>query len=377
VIRSAILALLVAFWLVGGTGCATGGPRIELSLATEGPRVLLVKGLDAAALQAFEALQEPQRQEVLWVRVAGRSEADVPSVLGSVTERGEALAFVPRYPFTAGLKYQARFDGARLGRGAMVERTFSIAPPPPPPAVRVEAIYPSGDELPENLLKFYIHFSGPMSRGEAYKHVRLLNEKGEVVPYPFLELAEELWNPEMTRFTLFFEPGRIKQGLVPRMEAGPALESGKTYTLVVDSGWSDGEGRPLAAGMRKVFRAGPVDAVQPNPSRWRVTPPANGTKGALVVDFEEALDHAMLQRVLTVRLGEKVIAGRVGVKEHEKRWTFTPELPWEAGRYVIRVQTILEDRSGNSIGRAFEVENTGAPGGAAGPEEVDVGFEVK
>jgi hypothetical protein len=45
---------------------------------------------------------------------------------------------------------------------------------------------------------------------------------------------QELWNPEMTRFTLFFEPGRIKQGLVSRQELGPSLTSGRTYTLVID-----------------------------------------------------------------------------------------------------------------------------------------------
>ena len=89
----------------------------------------------------------------------------------------------------------------------------------------------------------------------------------------------------MTRFTLFFEPGRIKQGLVPRMEAGPALEAGRrTRWWWIGSGRM-AKGRSLAAGMRKVFRVVPVDAVQPNPARWRVTPPAKGTRGALVSGF--------------------------------------------------------------------------------------------
>ena len=106
---------------------------MELSPAAEGPRVLLVKGLDAAALQAFGTLAEPQRQEVLRVRVAGGSDADVPPVLGKCDGARRGVGFVPRYPFTAGLKYQASFDGAKIGGGAKVEQTFSIAPPPPPP----------------------------------------------------------------------------------------------------------------------------------------------------------------------------------------------------------------------------------------------------
>ena len=46
---------------------------------------------------------------------------------------------------------------------------------------------------------------------------------------PFLELDEELWSPDGTRFTLVFDPGRIKRGLKPREEAGPILEAGKSY----------------------------------------------------------------------------------------------------------------------------------------------------
>ena len=40
---------------------------------------------------------------------------------------------------------------------------------------RVAAIYPSRDLLPENLLHFYIYFSAPMSRGEAYQRITLID----------------------------------------------------------------------------------------------------------------------------------------------------------------------------------------------------------
>ena len=36
----------------------------------------------------------------------------------------------------------------------------------------VEHVYPSTDQLPENQLKFYLHFSAPMSRGEAYSRIQ-------------------------------------------------------------------------------------------------------------------------------------------------------------------------------------------------------------
>src|SRR5206468_10702471 len=96
----------------------------------------------------------------------------------------------------------------------------------------------------------YLHFSAPMSRGEVYRRVRLLGEGDRPVDRPFLEIGEELWDPDGTRLTLLFDPGRIKRGLVPRKEEGPILEEGRAYTLVVDPAWPDAQGRPLRQGYR-------------------------------------------------------------------------------------------------------------------------------
>ena len=49
--------------------------------------------------------------------------------------------------------------------------------------------------LPANELKLYIYFSAPMSRGEAWKHIHLLDDAGKPVPLAFLELDQELWDP--------------------------------------------------------------------------------------------------------------------------------------------------------------------------------------
>ncbi len=50
-----------------------------------------------------------------------------------------------------------------------------------------------------------------MSRGDSYRHIQLRDAKGKAVELPFLELGEELWNPDMTRLTLFIDPGRVKR----------------------------------------------------------------------------------------------------------------------------------------------------------------------
>mgnify|MGYP003346898067 CR=1 FL=1 len=94
-------------------------------------------------------------------------------------------------------------------------RALARKVPPVPPeraTTLVTQIYPSADVLPENTLKFYVHFSAPMSRGHSYDHIRLLDEANRPVELAFLELAEELWSPDMLRLTLLMDPGRIKRG---------------------------------------------------------------------------------------------------------------------------------------------------------------------
>jgi hypothetical protein len=275
--------------------------------------------------------------------------ADVP-LLGEYSRRDGELVFEPQFPLRPGLEYRAVFEGR-------VERTFAVPAPPAGAPTVVRQVHPSRATLPENLLKFYLHFSAPMSRGEAYRRVHLVEASGREVELPFLELGEELWDPTGTRLTLFFDPGRIKRGLKPREEAGPALEEGKSYTLVVDREWRDATGQPLGQGYRKAFRAGPPDDVQPDPKKWKIQPPRAGTREPLAADLDEPLDAALLARSLVVRdAAGKVVSGRVEIDREETRWRFYPDGAWARGPHTLEADLILEDLAGNSIGRPFEVD---------------------
>src|SRR5438128_8167014 len=112
-----------------------------------------------------------------------------------------------------------------------------------------------------------------MASGGAYRHVHLLNAKGKEVEAPFLELDEELWSPDFRRFTLYFDPGRIKRGLKPREDVGPVLEEGKSYTLLIDRDWNDAQGNPLRESFRKTFTVGPPDDEAIDPQKWKIYAP--------------------------------------------------------------------------------------------------------
>jgi hypothetical protein len=169
-----------------------------------------------------------------------------PSLLGVTSAAANRLRFEPRYPLEPGMRYRVELH--RAGAPPVVEIIEVPAVHHGAPT-RLEAIYPSADQLPENLLRVYLHFSAPMSRGEAYSHISLVDDAtGEPVELPFLELEQELWDPAGQRLTVLFDPGRIKRGLVPNVEAGLPLVPGRSYRLVISADWLDAHRRPLDRG---------------------------------------------------------------------------------------------------------------------------------
>ena len=125
------------------------------------------------------------------------------------------------------------------------------------PSTIVTAVYPSAGQLPENTLRLYIEFSAPMGNAGALDFVRLTDERGGPVDIPFLPVQADFWNADHTRYTLFFDPGRVKLGIRPNEELGRPLRAGQTYTLQIAADWRDAQGQPLKAAYRREFRVGP------------------------------------------------------------------------------------------------------------------------
>jgi len=281
------------------------------------------------------------------------SASDVP-LSGTRQVSGSEMVFTPRYGLSAGVRYKVVITTP--GR-APITRFVETPKADMTPKTGIEHVYPTVNNLPENQLKFYIHFSGSMSRGEAYQRIHLLDESGKMTAMPFLELEQELWDPDAQRFTLFFDPGRIKRDVLPNTQMGPSIVAGHKYTLVIDKEWKDAEGRQLKAGFRKEFSVGEADRKPLDVKSWKISPPAPGSSLALSVDFPEPLDHAlMLRQFEVVDPSGKVVAGTGDSDRDETRWTFKPSVAWKPGEYGLRVGTIISDLAGNMIDRPFEID---------------------
>ncbi len=279
---------------------------------------------------------------------------ELPAIAGSYGFGEGVLRFRPRFPLEPGLGYSARLYSSP---GRFEETRFDIPRKELERGTTVAAVYPSVDVLPENLLKFYIHFSAPMSVGMAYENTRLLDSNGKVVKYPFLELDEELWDPRGRRLTIFIDPGRIKQGVLPNKVVGPVFKEGESYTLEISDNWKDAAGARLRSSFRKSFRVSGADRQSPRPAAWKLSAPEAESREPLKLAFAAPLDHALLHRLLWVEnaAGERV-EGEVRVEAGERGWSLRPDTSWRPGEYRLMILSTLEDLAGNGIDKPFEVD---------------------
>jgi hypothetical protein len=324
-----------------------------------------VRGLSRATRRHLRQATwtETDWQKVLSVTAEqGSLIADVglPPMLGNYRLEGDSLWFHPRFPLEPGVAYQATLRLRHVPVAPIefsLSSTFRVPAAIHVPTTVVKQVYPTTTQVPENLLKFYLQFSAPMSGGHIYEHIRLVDQAGASIELPFLEIDEELWDPSMTRLTLFIDPGRIKRGVTPLEEVGPALLAGRSFSLLIDAAWPDATGAPLKASFRKSFQVGPPDRTPIDPAKWTIRPPAAGSKRPLVVRFDRPLDWALARRLLDVRRPNGTsVPGTVALNDEEREWRFTPERPWPKGSWDIVVPTTIEDLAGNNIGKSFEVD---------------------
>jgi hypothetical protein len=300
---------------------------------------------------------------MLRVRVIGagasKGEAeDLPDVAGRYEMLEDGVRFIPRFPFEQGVRFRATFDPGRLGRSELSEPLdleFSLARHIRAARAQVKNIFPTGDVLPENLLRFYASFSVPMQRGGAEEHIRLLGSDGRAVPDVLYRPPVELWDRSMMYLTILLDPGRLKRGVGPNRALGPPLKAGHQYTLIIGSGMVDFSGRPLRVGFGKAFHVTEPVREPIAVEQWTILPPKAKSRQPLDLVFPRPLDWALLWQTLGIASEDgRPIEGRIAIDQGERRWRFIPKSFWPSGSYCIRVESSLEDVCGNSLLAPFD-----------------------
>lgn len=372
-VRRSLQRLCLLTWLAAATACSAtstsewpGGPlsaALVVDTETQQP-VVRVTGWSSDELNSLRARDLPAAvwNQLLQVSVAGTTGI---TIAGRHRVNVDSVDVVPRFTLDRGREYVVRINPSALPAprpGSIVETRVMLPALGAAPTVSVTAIYPSSTVWPDNILRFYLHFSAPMPGTAAVGHVRLVDDTGQEVRDALLDVDVDLWNRDYTRRTVFFDPGRVKRGIRPNLELGRALIAGRKYAIVVSPSWRDGRGQELIRKFHHEFTAGPPVERPVEPAAWAIEPPPAGSRDPLVVRFPWALDEGLLQRAMGVTsAGGQPIDGTVAVRAQEMEWTFTPAAAWRNAPHALAILTVLEDPAGNKVGQAFEFEMFAQP----------------
>ncbi len=340
--------------------------RLTLAYVSEA-EALEVSGWAPVELAAIEA-EGIDWADVLQVRIVlpARDINNLPPVIGDYTITGTTLVFQPRYGWSAGESYVARLDMEAVAAvtasesafaGGQLDVSFFIPSDDVPNELpTVTQIYPTAAELPENLLRFYIEFSQPMQRGDVYDVVQLVDSGGNVVEHPFLRIGQEFWSRDMQLLTIILDPGRIKEGVAPNVQAGAPLDETGQYELVINAGFEDAYGRTVTEPVRKPFTVVAADHTSPNPDLWTLSAPQQNTQQPLVITLDGMIDPILARRLIRVEdARQNRVEGAISFDEREQLMMFTPAQPWANREYRLAVSPTLEDYAGNRVESLFDM----------------------
>jgi hypothetical protein len=277
---------------------------------------------------------------------------EAPPMAGRVLRQGDDICFIPRFPFVEGTAYAVIIDDV-LTTVAVRPQLDRVA------TTEVLDIRPSAEEVPRNLLRFYLCFSAPMAEGCAAERVRLVDESGDPVVGALLPVEQELWDPARRRLTVLLDPARIKRGLVGQRLAGYPLRPRMSLRLVVDQGFLDARGVPLRAGSDQRYRVGSDERRRVEPEAWSLGMPTSHTLEPLEVSFGRSLDYGLLSDCIAVIDPDgRAVRGAATIGPDERSWLLAPQQPWAPGAHRLVVDPVLEDLAGNSVARVFDRDLT-------------------
>jgi hypothetical protein len=207
------------------------------------------------------------------------------------------------------------------------------------------AVTPSGDTVPENLLRIELHLARPLARPLAMDHVRLVDAEGATIEDAFLDLP--LPGDGGRTITLLLHPGRVKRGVGANLALGRALHAGADAALVVDD-------PQLPRPLHKRWHVTPPIERRMQPAQWQLAMPRAGSTAALQVALDAPLTAASAAWIALRGPDGERVAGTAWLDEGETRWRFRPAPPRRAGPNGLVAHPRLEDVAGNRACTPFE-----------------------
>jgi len=225
-------------------------------------------------------------------------------------------------------------------------------------------ILPSGESVPENLLRIELVLDRPLGGVLDISRVSLTDDRGNPIAGAFYDIP--LTSPDGKRIAILMHPGRVKTDVGPNRQAGLALRNGQRITMTI----ADPQ---LPRPIRKSWNISPAIRARIDTQAWRLLLPKPGGREPLEIQFPAALNANAKDLIAVSASDGRRLEGRVTLSQGERHWRFRPETAWKSGHFEVRVHASLEDPQGNRMCAAFEQAGQSA---IACDEDARIPFEV-
>lgn len=207
-------------------------------------------------------------------------------------------------------------------------------------------IHPAGPTVPENLLRIELRFDRPQRLPFDIERLKLLDANGAEIDHALLD--QTLPSPNGRRITVLMDPGRVKSGVGPNLEAGRALKAGSTVSLLLVG--TDAAQPPAVKTWRVIDAASHSLRLE----NWKLALPRRGSRAALVVDMQVPVSSVGEALIAVLDDHGRRVDGTTSLTKGDSAWRFIPRRPWGAGAYRLVTHPDLEDPAGNRSCAAFE-----------------------
>src|SRR5262249_8265620 len=148
------------FWFVLATGLGDGKPgdaKLWIQAHQDARRSVVSARLPVAVAATLPADKLTQEQGQARLRLMLIESGKLgPPMLGEYRRKDRVLIFTPRFPLTPEKSYRAEL---LLPDAKPLTAEYKVPALAPAPPAEIVKIYPSGDVLPANHLRFHIYFS--------------------------------------------------------------------------------------------------------------------------------------------------------------------------------------------------------------------------
>ena len=207
-------------------------------------------------------------------------------------------------------------------------------------------IHPAGPTIPENLLRMELRFARPQPLPFDSRRLKLVDADGREIENALLDLT--LPSADGRRITVLMDPGRVKSGVGPNLDAGRAIRAGAMVSLRIDDATVGN------SSVAKTWRVTAAVSHPIEPGTWQLSSPQADSRDPLVVDLREPISSSGEGLMAVLDAGGHLVRGKTALAGGDATWRFTPARPWRLGLHTLITRPDLEDAAGNRLCAAFE-----------------------